>query len=192
MVNPLIIAKGAQALGAATKGAAAGAAKIAASEKAAKALSGAFKSIEETTKMGGFQALENFSENIKNSKPVAESFQLLGALFSSETMGSRTALMKTLIDLFTSDGFGFIMGAVAEIFNGIINNFGNIIEVLDKWITLLGLGDPGQIPEEIELGGGGGEYMVWSRATGWYDINAAISQAIYDAAIAAGGQIPLF
>ena len=187
---PFIIKAGASAAKAAS-GAAAGAAKIAASDKAAKALGGAFKSIEETTKMGGFQSLENWSENNKNSKPVIDSFQVLGALFSAETMGSRTALMESLISLFTSDGFGMIIRAVAELTNVLVNSASTIISVLDKALEAINSVES-DVPVGLEQGGGGKPYWIQDWYGNRYDINAQISEAIYQAAVEAGGQLPQF
>jgi len=152
--NPLIIAKGASAVGAATKGAAAGAAKIAASDKAAKALGGAFKSIEETTKMGGFQSLENFSQNIKQLGPVASAFEVLGAQFTAGTMESQINLMTSLLDLFMSDHGQNAIKAAAELVSILINGTADIIRLIDKVLELLSKEPPPETGLETYPGAG--------------------------------------
>ena len=101
--NPLVIAKGAKALSAATTGAATGAAKIAMTEKTAKLTAAAFKSIEQTAKVDGFGQLERFSENIKQMGPVASAFEVLGAQITAGTMESSVNLMSELLILFQSE-----------------------------------------------------------------------------------------
>ncbi len=192
MVNPLIIPAGKAAV--AAKGAAAGAAKIALSEKAAKGVGSAFKSIEETTKMGGFQNLENFSENLKQMGPVASAFEILGAQWTAGTMESQIGLMSDLLTLFTSEGGQSAIGLATTLFSTIINGVGALTRVLDKILNII-MGDEVEgEPTGLETGGGGDPYWVQRTGTrsGVYDINALISDAIYQAAVDSGGQLPQF
>lgn len=184
MVNPLIIAKGAQAVGVATKGAAAGAAKIAMTDKAAKAVGGAFKSIEETTKMGGFQQLENFANSVTSSGPAASAFQMLSAQFTSETMGSRITLMQSLMDLFASDSFQQVLKLTIALVNGIINGSAAIIDVFNILMAFLGTArSETDHPDDVGYGGGLGgadqlglgQYdLEWWEAMGYDSLDAAL------------------
>ena len=133
---------------AAVKGAAAGAAKIAASEKAAKALASAFGSIEQTTKMGGFQALENFSQNIKNSGPVASALEVITTKFVSGTMASQINLMKSLLVLFENENMQQALLITLNIVNAMINSSAAIIDLFGDVF--------GSDPPEGGYGGGGG------------------------------------
>ncbi|MCJ7481520.1 MAG: hypothetical protein MUO31_00990 [Thermodesulfovibrionales bacterium] len=165
VINPLIIPA---VKGAAGKAAAGAAAKVELTEKAAKATEGAFKSIEETTKMGGFQDLKGFSENIKNLRPVVDSFQVLGGLWQGITAEGKAELMVSLVNLFTSDAFGKVLGKFGDFVNSITTNAATIIDVLNKFmdyvdklveegdsLILPGVGDvdmSGGMSEEIGVG----------------------------------------
>jgi len=151
MVNPLIIAKGAQALGAATKGAAVGATKIAMTEKAAKATASTFKSIKDTTEMGGFQQLENFASNIKNSGPVMASLEQLGGKFTAGTIDAKVELMERLNDAFESPAGKLTIELLIALFNLMILGSAELITGIDKLMNLIKLlmeSDPELLGEE--------------------------------------------
>ena len=132
MVNPLIVKNAAVA----AKGAATGAAKIAASDKAAKAIGGAFKSIEETTKMGGFQDLLGFSENIKNTGPMLALAEIFMGKFTAGTTEAMVNLMISGMDSMSSPAGVAAMGALTSFVSVLVNNLSALINVVSEMETL--------------------------------------------------------
>jgi len=116
MVNPLVIPAGKAALTDAVGGVAT---KIAASDKAAEAIGGAFKSIEETTKMGGFNELRGFSENIKNSGPVMGAWDVFMAKWKAAVISGNVELMTSLLQAFESPAVKEGMESAAITMNSI-------------------------------------------------------------------------
>ena len=128
MATPFIVAGGKAAAGAAAQQATAKAAQIALTEKAAKATAGAFKSLEETTKMGGFQSLENFSENVKQMQPVTDAWGVLSAIWTGGTAAANTELLISLINLIQSDGFMSALTTLMEATSDILRFVSKLVD----------------------------------------------------------------
>ena len=151
MVNPLIVKNAATA----AAGAAKGATKIAMTEKAAKATAGAFKSIEETTKMGGFQSLESFSSNIAGVDPVVGALNYLMVQLSSQTVSSSVELMVSLISLISSPAIATVIDAAGLLVSNFIDRGTLIINIFTSMSEWMG-----------SLDGSG-----WNNFVDWWDKN---------------------
>jgi len=132
MVNSLIIAKGATALKGAVGGAAAGATKIAMTEKTAKLTAQAFGSLESAGESGALQSMDRMFENIKNSGPVVDSLTVLNASWTSGTAGANAELMTSLINLFKSEGVTNAMEMFTGAMSDIISYAAKLIDFTTK------------------------------------------------------------
>jgi len=141
MSAPFIVKSAATA----AKAASAGAAKIALTEKAAKATASAFKSMKEMTEMGGFQQLENITENIKNSGPVMGAFQVLQGKITVATIDNLVDLAERLMTLMESEAGLLFMNTFIGLLNIIIGGSAELITAIDKisnfLYDLFGFGD---------------------------------------------------
>ena len=113
MVNPLIIKNVGEAV------AKTDTARVAMDAKAAKSFASATKSIEETTKMGGFQQLENFSSNMGGLDPIMGAMNYLMTQLGSETIASSVGLMVSLIQLINSP----VVGSTIEYMGRFVSQF---------------------------------------------------------------------
>jgi len=127
MVNPFIIPAGKAAVAAATKGAATGAAKIAITEKAAKAFAGATKSIESSFETGALQAVENIFTNIKSSGPVLAIMKVITATIQAGTMNGTLELFQTVMNSLQSEGGQTALQGFINFINVIVLGVSDIV-----------------------------------------------------------------
>ena len=98
MVNPFIVKNAATA----AAGAAKGAARIALSDKGAKAFASATKSIESSYESGALQSVESIFTNIKNSGPVLSLLEYITKQVVAGTMDGTLALFNQGMDFLAS------------------------------------------------------------------------------------------
>ena len=127
MVNPFLVKNAAKAAAGAKSAAAT--TKIAMTEKAAKGFAGATRSMEEVTKLGGFEKMESMFNSISQAGPGAVPMQVLSAQFDSATMESRVDLVISLIGLINSDSFQSGLKAVTDTVNFLADRAKDLVDV---------------------------------------------------------------
>lgn len=131
MVTPFVVKNAATAAASAAKGAA----KIAVTEKAAKAFEGATSNINKAYDKGAMQSFEAATNNIMNMGAVLVPLQVITAQLTAGTSEASITLMKELLDAIQSEtgqaaieilstGISKIMGYASEFINLIGNSEG--------------------------------------------------------------------
>ena len=130
MVTPFVVPAGKAAVAAATKGAAAGAARIAITEKAAKAFAGATKSIESSFESGALQSAENVFGNIRSSHPVMVPLEVVTARLTMATTQRSLELMGTVLDKINDPAFDTLLTNLAGFINDDLSELNKLVQLL--------------------------------------------------------------